>query len=70
MPDVTVPVAFSVFPEEVFGAPRSWLERAYPKLTYYNKAQKGGHFAAWEEPLLFAAELRAAFNSLRQFAVK
>ena len=65
MPDVAVPVAFSAFPEEVVGAPRSWLERVYPKLTYYNKLDKGGHFAAWEQPELFAAELRAAFKSVR-----
>jgi pimeloyl-ACP methyl ester carboxylesterase len=64
-PDVAVPVAFSAFPEEVVGAPRSWLERAYPKLAYYNKIERGGHFAAWEEPELFATELRAAFKSLR-----
>jgi pimeloyl-ACP methyl ester carboxylesterase len=65
MPDVAVPVAFSAFPEEIVGAPRSWLERAYPKLAYYNKLEKGGHFAAWEEPELFASELRAAFKPLR-----
>ena len=64
-PDVAVPVAFSAFPEEIVGAPRSWLERAYPKLAYYNKPEKGGHFAAWEEPELFASELRAAFKSVR-----
>jgi pimeloyl-ACP methyl ester carboxylesterase len=65
MPDVTVPVAFSAFPEEVVGAPHSWLERTYPKLAYYNKVEKGGHFAAWEQPDLFAAEVRAAFKPLR-----
>jgi len=65
MPDVAVPVAFSAFPEEIVGAPKTWLERAYPKLAYYNKLEKGGHFAAWEEPELFATELRAAFKSLR-----
>ncbi len=65
MPAVSVPFAFSAFPEEVVGAPRSWLERAYPKLAYYNKVEKGGHFAAWEQPELFAAEVRAAFRSLR-----
>jgi pimeloyl-ACP methyl ester carboxylesterase len=65
MPDVAVPVAFSAFAEEIVGAPRSWLERAYPKLAYYNKLEKGGHFAAWEEPELFASELRAAFKSVR-----
>jgi pimeloyl-ACP methyl ester carboxylesterase len=55
----------SVFPGEQYEAPRSWTEKAYPKLIYYNKVDKGGHFAAWEQPLLFAAELRAAFKSLR-----
>ena len=56
----------SVFPGEQYEAPLSWTERAYPKLIHYNKLDKGGHFAAWEEPWLFAAELRAAFRSLRQ----
>ena len=65
MAGVTVPVAFSAFPEEVVGSPRSWVERAYPKLTYYNKVATGGHFAAWEQPQLFAEELRAAFRPLR-----
>jgi len=63
---VSIPVAVSVFPGEQYEAPRSWTERAYPKLIYYNKLDKGGHFAAWEQPLLFAAELRAGFKSLRQ----
>jgi pimeloyl-ACP methyl ester carboxylesterase len=63
--NVTIPVAVSAFPNELFQAPRSWTERAYPNLIYYNKPEKGGHFAAWEEPQLFAAELRAAFKSLR-----
>jgi pimeloyl-ACP methyl ester carboxylesterase len=62
---VTIPVAVSVFPSEQYEAPRSWAERAYPKLIYYHKVAKGGHFAAWEQQLLFAAELRAAFRSLR-----
>jgi pimeloyl-ACP methyl ester carboxylesterase len=62
---VTIPVAVSVFPGEQYEAPRSWTERAYPKLIYYNKLDKGGHFAAWEQPQLFSAELRAAFKSLR-----
>ena len=62
---VSIPVAASVFPDEQYQAPRSWAERAYPKLIYYNRVEKGGHFAAWEEPLLFGAELRAAFKSLR-----
>ncbi|MFL5576576.1 MAG: epoxide hydrolase family protein [Gemmatimonadaceae bacterium] len=62
---VSIPVAVSVFPGEQYEAPRSWAERAYPKLIYYNKVAKGGHFAAWEQPELFAAELRAAFRQLR-----
>ena len=62
---VSIPVAVSVFPGEQYEAPRSWTERAYPKLIYYNTLDKGGHFAAWEQPELFAAELRAAFRSLR-----
>ena len=62
---VSIPVAVSVFPGEQYEAPRSWTERAYPKLIYYNKLDKGGHFAAWEQPLLFASELRAAFKSVR-----
>ena len=60
-----MPVAVSVFPNEAYRAPRTWTERAYPKLIYYNRAPKGGHFAAWEQPQLFAAELRAAFESVR-----
>ena len=51
--------------ENIFQAPRSWVERAYPTLTYFNEAERGGHFAAWEEPELFATEIRAAFQSLR-----
>jgi pimeloyl-ACP methyl ester carboxylesterase len=62
---VSIPVAVSVFPGEQYEAPRSWTERAYPKLIHYNRLDKGGHFAAWEQPELFAAELRAAFRSLR-----
>jgi pimeloyl-ACP methyl ester carboxylesterase len=64
-PAVTLPVGFTTFPGEIFRAPRSWVERSYPNLTYFNEVDKGGHFAAWEEPELFAAELRAAFSSLR-----
>jgi pimeloyl-ACP methyl ester carboxylesterase len=64
-PDVSIPAGFTVFPGEVFPAPRSWAERAYPNLTYFNKVDRGGHFAAWEEPELFSAEVRAAFSSLR-----
>ena len=63
---VSIPVAVSVFPGEQYQAPRSWTERAYPKLIYYHQAEKGGHFAAWEQPMIFASELRAAFKSLRQ----
>jgi pimeloyl-ACP methyl ester carboxylesterase len=62
---VSIPVAVSVFPGEQYRAPRSWTERAYPDLIYYNQADKGGHFAAWEQPTLFAEELRAGFRSLR-----
>jgi pimeloyl-ACP methyl ester carboxylesterase len=64
--NVTIPVAVSVFPDEIFQAPRSWTERAFPKLIYYNKLDKGGHFAAWEQPQLFSEELRAGFRPLRQ----
>jgi pimeloyl-ACP methyl ester carboxylesterase len=62
---VAVPTAVSAFPDELYQAPRSWTERAYPKLIYYNKLEKGGHFAAWEQPELFTQEMRAAFKSLR-----
>ncbi len=62
---VSIPVAVSVFPDELYPTPRSWAERAYPKLIYYNKLPKGGHFAAWEQPEFFVTELRAAFKSLR-----
>jgi pimeloyl-ACP methyl ester carboxylesterase len=64
-PEVSLPVGFTTFPGEIFRAPRSWVETSYPTLTYFNEADKGGHFAAWEEPELFAAEVRAAFSSLR-----
>jgi pimeloyl-ACP methyl ester carboxylesterase len=63
--DVAIPVAVSVFPGEFYQAPRSWAERAYPKLIHYNKLDRGGHFAAWEQPELFAAEMRAGLKSLR-----
>ena len=62
---VAIPTAVSVFPDEIYAAPRSWAEKAYPKLIYYNRLPKGGHFAAWEQPELFTGELRAAFRSLR-----
>jgi len=64
--NVSIPAAVTVFPGESFQAPRSWTERAYHKLIYFHQADKGGHFAAWEQPELFSAELRAAFRSLRQ----
>ena len=63
---VPIPSAVSVFPDEIYAAPRSWTEKAYPKLIYYNKLDKGGHFAAWEQPVLFSNELREAFKPLRQ----
>jgi pimeloyl-ACP methyl ester carboxylesterase len=65
---VKIPVAVSVFPGEQYQAPRSWAEKAYPNLIYYNKVDKGGHFAAWEQPTIFTAELRAAFRPLRKSA--
>jgi pimeloyl-ACP methyl ester carboxylesterase len=64
-PEVKLPVGFTTFPGEIFQAPRSWVEKAYPNVTYFHEADKGGHFAAWEEPELFATEIRAAFRSLR-----
>jgi pimeloyl-ACP methyl ester carboxylesterase len=63
--DISLPVGMTVFPGEIYRAPRSWAERAYPQLAYFNEVDKGGHFAAWEQPDLFAAEVRAAFRSLR-----
>jgi pimeloyl-ACP methyl ester carboxylesterase len=65
-PAVSVPVAFTTFPGEIWAAPRSWVETVYPDLTYFNEVDKGGHFPAWEEPELFATEIRAAFRPLRQ----
>ena len=65
-PAVSVPVAFTTFPGEIWAAPRSWVETVYPGLAYFNEVDRGGHFAAWEEPQLFTAEVRAAFRSLRQ----
>jgi len=64
-PEVKLPVGFTTFPGEIFRAPRSWVEKGYPNLIYYHEADKGGHFAAWEEPELFATEIRAAFRPLR-----
>jgi pimeloyl-ACP methyl ester carboxylesterase len=63
---LAIPVAVSVFPDEIYAAPRSWAEKAFPKLIYYNKVEKGGHFAAWEQPQIFVKEIRAAFSSLRK----
>ncbi|MBU3078825.1 epoxide hydrolase family protein [Sphingomonas quercus] len=62
---VTLPIGVSAFPDEIYTAPRSWAEKAYPKLIHYNRLQKGGHFAAWEQPRIFAEELRATFRSVR-----
>jgi hypothetical protein len=64
-PPVRVPVGFTQFPGEIVRTPRTWVEQAYPTLIYFNKVDKGGHFAAWEEPELFTTEIRAAFGSLR-----
>ena len=63
--NVTIPVAVSAFPDEIYAVPENWAKQAYPKLIYFNKLDKGGHFAAWEQPELFTSELRAAFKSLR-----
>nr|WP_254699709.1 epoxide hydrolase [Trinickia violacea] len=68
--DIKVPVAISVFPHEIYRAPKSWSEQAYPSLYYYHQVSKGGHFAAWEQPQLFTEELRAAFKPVRQANVK
>jgi len=62
--NVSIPVAVSVFPDEIYAAPRSWAEKAYPKLIHYNRLPKGGHFAAWEQPELFSVDIRASFRSL------
>ena len=64
-PAVTIPVGFTTFPDEIFRAPRSWVEQSYPSLVYFNEAGKGGHFAAWEQPEVFATEIRATFRSVR-----
>jgi pimeloyl-ACP methyl ester carboxylesterase len=63
--EIKLPVAITVFPEDVYRAPETWARRAYPNLTYFHEVDKGGHFAAWEQPQLFAEELRAAFRPLR-----
>ena len=62
---VSIPAAVTVFPKELYQAPRSWTERAYPNLIYFNEVDRGGHFAAWQEPQLFSEEVRAGFRSLR-----
>jgi hypothetical protein len=61
----TVPAGVSVFPRELYQAPRSWTEQAYPKLVYFHELDRGNHFAAWQEPQLFTEEVRAAFRSMR-----
>jgi pimeloyl-ACP methyl ester carboxylesterase len=63
--EISVPVAITVFPDEVIRAQETWARRAFPTLTYFHEADRGGHFPAWEHPELFASELRAAFKSLR-----
>ena len=65
MKNVSIPVAVNVFPDEIYAAPHTWAERAYPKLIYYNKLDKGGHFAAWEQPKLLSEEVRTGFRTLR-----
>ena len=65
LPPVSLPVGFTTFPGEIWRTPRSWVENSYPNLTYFHEVDKGGHFAAWEEPELFATEVREAFRSLR-----
>ena len=67
---VSIPVAVSVFPDELYPAPRSWTEKAYPKLIHYNQLPKGGHFAAWEQPQFFSEELRTGFRLLRSAVAK
>jgi len=68
--NVAIPVAVSIFPDEIYAAPRSWVERAYPELIHYNRLPKGCHFAAWEQPKFFSEEVRAGFRSLRSDAAK
>jgi pimeloyl-ACP methyl ester carboxylesterase len=64
--EIALPVAITVFPGETYLAPESWARRAYPNLAYFHEVDKGGHFAAWEQPELFSAEVRAAFQPLRR----
>jgi pimeloyl-ACP methyl ester carboxylesterase len=63
---ISIPVGVTVFPDEIYRAPKSWTQRAYHNLIYFHQIDKGGHFAAWEEPELFSAELRAVFRPLRK----
>jgi pimeloyl-ACP methyl ester carboxylesterase len=63
--EVKLPVGFTTFPGEIFRAPRSWVEKLYPHVSYFHEADRGGHFAAWEEPQLFSEEIRAGFRPLR-----
>jgi hypothetical protein len=63
--DISLPAAVTIFPGEIYRAPRSWTERAYHNLIYFNEVDNGGHFAAWEQPMILATEVRAAFRSLR-----
>jgi pimeloyl-ACP methyl ester carboxylesterase len=63
--NVAIPVAVSVFPDDIYAAPRSWVEKAYSKLIHFNRLDRGGHFAAWERPELFVEEVRTGFRSLR-----
>jgi len=65
LPPTAIPFAFTTFPGEIWRTPRSWVEASYPNVIYFNEVDKGGHFAAWEEPQLFTEEIRAAFRSLR-----
>ena len=65
LPPTSVPVGFTTFPGEIWRTPRSWVEASYPNVIYFNEVDRGGHFAAWEEPELFSEELRAAFASVR-----
>ena len=64
-PEVSVPVGFTTFPGEIWRTPRSWVDAVYPNVSYFNEVDRGGHFAAWEEPELFSEEMRAAFTSMR-----
>jgi pimeloyl-ACP methyl ester carboxylesterase len=65
LPPTAVPFGFTTFPGEIWRTPRSWVEASYPNVVYFNAVDRGGHFAAWEEPELFSTEIRAAFRSLR-----